>query len=247
MPTGEKLDHCETGENNYSTRLIVQKKCLTEERQTLNRWTECCSELYNYKANGDPSVLNCPRTDTEDDHPILRKEVEAAVLSLMKGKSAGVDNIQAELVQAGGEDVITALTTMCIKRWQTGEWPTPWTQSLVITLLKKGNLQQCQNYRTNSLISHPSIYAEDCTEQIEATSVDHRWKTGRLQSRKEHHRADLQSKNPLWEISPAPTRPLPCLNRLQEGLRQGLACSFVGNREEVQHQHKPYPSHQKPL
>ena len=32
----------------------------------------------------------------------------------------------------------------------------PWTQALVITLSKKGNLQQCQNYRTISLISHPS-------------------------------------------------------------------------------------------
>ena len=41
-------------------------------------------------------------TDTEDDHPILRKEVESAIQSLKKGKSAGVDNIQAELVQADG-------------------------------------------------------------------------------------------------------------------------------------------------
>ena len=31
-------------------------KCLTEERQILNRWTEYCSELYNHKANGDPSI-----------------------------------------------------------------------------------------------------------------------------------------------------------------------------------------------
>ena len=68
---------------------------------------------------------------------------------MKKGKSAGVD-------QECGEDVITALTTICIKIWQTGEWPTPWTQSLVITLPKKGNLQQCQNYRTINLISHPS-------------------------------------------------------------------------------------------
>ena len=37
-------------------------KCLTEERQILNRWTEYCSELYNYNANGDSSVLNCPPT-----------------------------------------------------------------------------------------------------------------------------------------------------------------------------------------
>ena len=90
-------------------------------------------------AIGDPSVLNCPQTETEDDHPILRKEVEAAVESLKKGKSAGVDNIPAELVQAGAKDVITALTTICNKVWQTGEWPTTWTQSLVITLPKKGN------------------------------------------------------------------------------------------------------------
>ena len=75
---------------------------------------------------------------------------------MKKGKSAGVDNIPAELVQARGEDVITALTTICNNIWQTGEWPTPWTQSLVITLPKKSNLQQCQNYRTISLISHPS-------------------------------------------------------------------------------------------
>ena len=61
---------------------------------------------------------------TEDDHPILRKEVEAAVQSLKKGKSAGIDNIPAELVQAGGEDVITAHTSVCNKIRQTGEWPT---------------------------------------------------------------------------------------------------------------------------
>ena len=128
-------------------------KCLTEEREILNRWKEHCTELYNYKANGDPSVLDCPKTDTEDDHPIIRREVEAAVLSLKKGKTAGVDNIPAELVQADGDDVITALTTICNKIWQTGEWPTPWTQSLIITLPKKGNQQQCQNYRTISLIS----------------------------------------------------------------------------------------------
>ena len=74
--------------------------------------TKYCSELYNYRANEDPSALNCPLTDTENDHPILRREVAAAVQSLKKGKSAGVDNIPAELVQAGGEDVITNLTTI---------------------------------------------------------------------------------------------------------------------------------------
>ena len=81
--------------------------------------------MYNQKANGDPSVLNCTKTDTEDDHPIFHREVEAAVQSLKKGKSAAVDNIPAELVQACGEDVITTLMTICNKIWQTGEWHAP--------------------------------------------------------------------------------------------------------------------------
>ena len=99
--------------------------------------------------------MNCPQTDTEDIHPIHCKEVEAAAQSLKKGRSAGIDNIPAELVKAGGEAEISALMTICNKIWQT-EWPTPWIQSLVITLPKKGNLQQCQSYRTISLISDPS-------------------------------------------------------------------------------------------
>ena len=105
---------------------------------------------------GDPIVLNCPQIPDEEHHPILREEVEASVKALKMGKSAGVDNIPEELVQAGGEAMIDILTTFCNKIWKTGEWPTTWTQSLVITLPKKGNLQLCQNYRTISLISHPS-------------------------------------------------------------------------------------------
>ena len=82
--------------------------------------------------------------------------MEAAVKALKMGKSAGVDNIPAELVQAGGEAMIDILTAICNKILKIGEWPTTLTQSLVITLPKKGNLQLCQNYRTISLISHPS-------------------------------------------------------------------------------------------
>ena len=52
--------------------------------------------------------------------------------------------------------MIDILTTICNKIWKTDEWPTTWTQSLVIKFPKKGNLQLCQNYRIISLISHPS-------------------------------------------------------------------------------------------
>ena len=66
-------------QGNATTVQDSSGKCLTKEREILNRWTEYCTELYNHKASEDLSVLNCPHTDTEDDHPILRREVEAAV------------------------------------------------------------------------------------------------------------------------------------------------------------------------
>ena len=49
-----------------------------------------------------------------------------------------------------------ALLNICNKIWKTVKWPQNWTKSLVITLPKKGDLKLCNNYRTLSLISHPS-------------------------------------------------------------------------------------------
>ena len=102
------------------------------------------------------TVLDCSQPLEEDLQPILCEEVEIAVASLKKGKFGGVDNIPVELVQACGETIIDILTEICNRIWRTGEWPTSWTQSLIITLPKMGNLQLCQNYRTISLISHSS-------------------------------------------------------------------------------------------
>ena len=37
-----------------TTVQVRSGKCLTEERRILKRWTEYCTEVYNYKTNGDP-------------------------------------------------------------------------------------------------------------------------------------------------------------------------------------------------
>ena len=112
-----------TSEKHGRSSAIQDKsgKCLTEEKEILRRWTECCSELYNYESCGDNAVLYCSQPLEEDLQPILREEVEIAVASLKKGKSAGVDNIPAELVKAGGENLIDVLTEICNRIWRTGE------------------------------------------------------------------------------------------------------------------------------
>ena len=92
--------------------------------ERLQSSTALSPQLYNYESCGDNAVLDCSQPPEEDLQPILREEVEIAVASLKKGTSAGVDNITAELVQAGGETMINVLTEICNRIWRTGEWPT---------------------------------------------------------------------------------------------------------------------------
>ena len=68
--------------------------------------------------------------------PNLGEEIEIAVASLEERKSASVDNIQAELVQAGGETMTDVMTEICDRIWRTGEWLTPWTKSMITRLPK---------------------------------------------------------------------------------------------------------------
>ncbi|GFS17809.1 endonuclease-reverse transcriptase [Elysia marginata] len=89
---------------------------------------------------------------TMDDEP----QELLSVKSLKLGKAPGVDNIPSELLKAGGEEVNNILTALCQRIWNEKKCPTEWTKSLVVSLPKKGNLRLCNNYRTISLISHPS-------------------------------------------------------------------------------------------
>ena len=95
-----------------------------------------CGGVAFVQHNQGNTALGCSQPPEKDLQPILREEVEIAVASLKNGKSAGVDNIPAELVQSGGQTMIDVLTEICNRIWRTGEWPTPWTQSLIITLPK---------------------------------------------------------------------------------------------------------------
>ena len=129
-----------TSEKQDKSTTIQMKtgKCLTEEQEILSRWKECCSEQYNYKSYGDNKVLDCSQHPEEDLKPICH---QIAVAALKKGKSAGVDNLPAELIQTGGETMINVLTKICNKIWKQDNGR---LQSMIIPCPKKGNLQPCR-------------------------------------------------------------------------------------------------------
>ena len=67
--------------------------------------------------------------------------------------------------------MIEALHKICNSVWQSGVWPLQWTRSLIIPLQEKGNLRECNGYKTINLISHPS--------KVLLTVINNRLKSGK--------------------------------------------------------------------
>ena len=69
------------------------------------------------------------------------------------GKSPGTDNICIELLKT---DVITAgnvFTDLFSDIWTTNEIPRYWNMGLIVKIPKKGDLQNCDNWRGITLLS----------------------------------------------------------------------------------------------
>ena len=121
------------------------------------RWTQYCSNLYKDPGGGDKMVQELeeivPLQD-EDPQDILYSEVQAAIQALKRNKTPGSDGITAEMLQAGGEQLARQIHKLCNKAWHEGTIPEEWGKSILVPIPKKGDLSNCSNYRTISLINH---------------------------------------------------------------------------------------------
>ena len=53
-------------------------------------------------------------------------------------------------------DAVKVMHSICQHIWKTQPWPQDWKRSVFIPIPKKGNAQECSNYRTIARISHAS-------------------------------------------------------------------------------------------
>jgi hypothetical protein len=83
------------------------------------------------------------------------QEVKKAISKLKNNKAAGLDGITAELLKHGKEVIIDELTNLFNLIWETEEVPADWRHGVIVTLPKKGNLSDCNNWRGITLLSVP--------------------------------------------------------------------------------------------
>jgi hypothetical protein len=73
-------------------------------------------------------------------------EVEVSAGKLKRYKSLGVDQIQVELIQAGGETLRLEVHKLIKLIWNKEELPHQWKKSIDISIHKRGDKTDCSSY-----------------------------------------------------------------------------------------------------
>jgi hypothetical protein len=125
---------------------------LADPHKILNRWKNYFCQLLN--VHGAGSVR---QTEIHTAEPFVLQpsasEVEVAIGKLKSYKSPGVDQIPAELIQAGGETLCSEIHKLIKLIWNKEELPHQWKESTVVPIHRKGDKTDCSNYRGISLLS----------------------------------------------------------------------------------------------
>jgi hypothetical protein len=121
---------------------------LADSHNILNRWKNYFSQLLNVH-----NISDLRQIEVHTAEPLVpgpsRLEVEIAIAKLKKYKSLGNDQIPAELIQAGGEILVSAIHKLIHSIWNNEELPDQWKESIIVPIHKT----DCNNYCGISLLS----------------------------------------------------------------------------------------------
>jgi hypothetical protein len=94
-------------------------------------------------------VCNVRQTEIHTAEPLVPYpsylEVEIAIVQLENYKLPGSDQILAELIQTGGEALLSVVHKLVNSVWNKEELSGPWKESIV-SIYKKGGKPDCNNF-----------------------------------------------------------------------------------------------------
>lgn len=121
----------------------------------MQRWAEYFRETLNGEAaEASMAALEKPpiHDNIQVDPPTI-EEVRIAIQRLKNNKSAGLDNIPAELIKFGGEEVAKHFHQIATKIWTDESWIDQWNECWINPIFKKGEKTLCSNYRGISVLN----------------------------------------------------------------------------------------------
>lgn len=97
--------------------------------------------------------------------PITENDVIKHISTLKSGSSPGHDGISADIIKHTHTEIVTPLTHIINRTFETGIVPSHFKISIVTPIHKAGSKKQIQNYRPISLISNYAKIFEKCLKE----------------------------------------------------------------------------------
>ena len=96
----------------------------------------------------DKDTIPCPL-----DFPFTCFEIKKGIHKLKYGKKEGPDLILNEFIKTGSQTMTLTLVKLFNKILQCGKFPSVWNHSLISSIYKSGDPNDCNNYRGISVTS----------------------------------------------------------------------------------------------
>jgi len=130
----------------------------TKKQNVLEVWKTHFESHLNKQFPRDENAL-CEFEETTDTigefPPITETEVKNAIKQLKNRKSPGIDGITTEIIKAGGNMMIKALTILFNKIIISEKTPDDWSKMIITPIHKKSDKLKPENYRAIALLSIP--------------------------------------------------------------------------------------------
>ena len=149
-----------TGKKTSSSVPITDKnkKVLATAEEQETQWVEHFEETLNQP---DPETtynfdneIHLPKLNVNVD-VITEEETSSAISKMKNNKVAEFDEITVELMKAGGQTIVSTLTTLLNTCWTSKMVPDEWSKDIIVKLPRKGNQTDCNNWRGICLLSIP--------------------------------------------------------------------------------------------
>ncbi|PIK41764.1 endonuclease-reverse transcriptase [Apostichopus japonicus] len=132
-----------------------QGNIITDEEGKRTRWKAHFEEILNRDFPTNPVVKisdDIPELETIDTTPVTKAEVKNAIKKLKNGKAGGVDLLTPELLKADIDTTANKLHSIICDIWDQEKIPKDWKKGLIVKLPKKGDLNECANWRGITLL-----------------------------------------------------------------------------------------------
>ena len=134
----------------YQPRTIIVKDekgdLVADSHSIMTSWRNYFSQLLNVHGAKDVRQKEIHTAEPLVPEPSAF-EVVFAIEKIKSHKSPDIDQIPAELIEAGGRRIRCAIHKLNISIWNKEELPEEWKGSIIVPIHKKGDKTDCNNYR----------------------------------------------------------------------------------------------------